>query len=96
MTPVQIRDLSERVEDAISASFPFIRRQSSSTPEKPFQTLRETFMKDTKGIFVSVGKHKFRNACHLVSAIRKISIEGRRYVEGKVAGHKETFWFGLE
>ena len=64
--------LSERLENAIVGSFPYIRGEPSSRPKNPFQALRGTFEKGTKGIVISLGKGDFRYACHLISAIRNV------------------------
>lgn len=72
MTAQQSQALNKRLEAAIVASFPFLRNPSSSNPDMPFQALRDTYKKGSKGIVISLGKKDFRYACHLIMGIRHV------------------------
>lgn len=70
MTAQQLQTLAERLDEAIVASFPFIRNPLSH-PEMPFQALRNRYKKGSKGIVISLGKRDFQYACHLIRGIRR-------------------------
>lgn len=71
LTVQQSQALTERLDDAIVASFPFIRNPVLQ-PKLPFQALRNTYQKGSKGIVISLGKKDFQYACHLISGIRHV------------------------
>lgn len=71
MTAQKSQALTERLDAAIGAAFPFIRNPSSHS-ELPFQALRNTYRKGSKGIVISLGKKDFQYACHLILGIRHV------------------------
>lgn len=72
MTAKQSQALAERLDDALVASFPFIRNPSAPSATMSFQALRSTYKKGSRGIVLSLGQKDFRYACHLITGIRNI------------------------
>ena len=72
LTPSQASALSERVDQAVVASFPFVPNPSTSSSRMPFQALRSSYVAGSKGIVISLGKKDFRYACHLIVNIRNV------------------------
>ncbi len=71
LTVQQSQALTERLDAAIVASFPFIRNPKSQS-KMPFQALRNTYGKGSRGIVISLGKKDFQYACHLIVGIRNV------------------------
>lgn len=71
LTVQQSQALTERLDAAVVASFPFIRNPNSQS-KMPFQALRDTYHKGSKGIVISLGKKDFQYACHLILGIRHV------------------------
>jgi len=69
MTAQQSQTLAERLDQAIVASFPFIKSPLSHA-KMPFRALRNRYKKGSKGIVISLGKRDFQYACHLIRGIR--------------------------
>ena len=61
--------LAERLDQTNVASLPFISNPLSHAP-LPFQALRNTYKKGSKGIVISLGKRDFQYACHLIRGLR--------------------------
>ena len=72
MTTEQRDYLSSRIEDAVSAAFPFLRNPSGPAAQKPLETVRRHFVPGSKGIVISTGTGDFRFACHLISNLRDV------------------------
>lgn len=72
MKSYETKALEELLDNAITGSFPFLRNPSASNPRLPFQSLRSTYKKGTRGIVISLGKKDFRFACHLIKNIRDV------------------------
>ena len=71
LTAQQSQTLAERLDEAVVASFPFVRNPFSPV-KMPFQALRNRYKKGSKGIVISLGKKDFQYACHLISGIRHV------------------------
>lgn len=76
MTPSQARVLTAKIDEAVVATFPFIKNPSSSSPKAAFQALRSTFVSRSRGIVISLAEKDFRYACHLIGNIRNVLRSG--------------------
>ncbi|KAG6989916.1 hypothetical protein G7Y79_00061g093030 [Physcia stellaris] len=72
MTAKQSQALAERLDDAVIASFPFLRNPTEPNQNMRFQALRDSFIKGSRGIVMSLNKKDFRYACHLISGVRTV------------------------
>lgn len=69
MKAQQLQTVAERLDEAIVASFPFLRNPLSHA-KMPFQALRKRYKKGSRGIVISLGKRDFDYAYHLIIGIR--------------------------
>ncbi|MCJ1295969.1 hypothetical protein MMC34_007534 [Xylographa carneopallida] len=81
VTQDQIRDqitipqrcnLSDAIEGAALATFPFLHNPADPPDWKPLHDLRQRFVPGSKGIVIPTGKGTFRFACHLISSLRDV------------------------
>ena len=71
-TAEQRNDLSQEIDKAVVAAFPFIKSPSTTWDENSLDRLRSSFKPGSKGIVIPTGKGTFRYACHLVSSLRDV------------------------
>ena len=76
LTPSQAAALSDKLDKAVVATFPFINGASSSSTKAAFQALRSSYIKGSRGIVISLGKKDFRYACHLIANVRNVLRSG--------------------
>lgn len=80
-------DLVAEVEELAISMFPWLRTASSTDPT-PFRSLRHTFIPNSQGIVIPVGKNQFRFAAHLISSLRDI-LHSKMPVQVAYAGDQD-------